>query len=36
MGKSKKFKSKFDPLGSYTGVYIEDGAELPVQDADDL
>ena len=25
----------FDPLGSYTGVVLEDG-EQPVQDADDL
>ncbi len=35
--KSKKdnFKSKNDPLGSYTGTgLVED--EMPVQDADDL
>ena len=30
-----KFKSKNDPLGSYTGVPSED-FETPVQDADDL
>lgn len=34
--KKKKFKSRFDYLGSYTGNYSEDPHELPVQDADDL
>lgn len=32
--KKKKFKSKNDPLGSYTGTPI-DGL-IPEQDADDL
>lgn len=29
-------KSNFDPLGSYTGIYISGEYEEPVQDADDL
>ena len=33
--KKKKFQSKTDPLGSYTGV-PENPYEEPVQDADDL
>ena len=33
--KKKKFQSKTDPLGSYTGV-PENPYEQPVQDADDL
>ena len=31
-----KLKSKFDPLGSYTGSYIAGEYEEPVQDVDDL
>lgn len=33
--KTKKFVSRFDPNGSYTGSAIEPD-EKPVQDADDL
>ncbi len=33
--KKKKFQSKTDPLGSYTGV-PENPYETPIQDADDL
>ena len=33
---SQKLKSKFDPLGSYTGSYIASEYEEPVQDVDDL
>lgn len=33
---SQKLKSKFDPLGSYTGSYIAGEYEEPVQDVDDL
>ena len=33
--KKKAFKSKEDPLGSYTGTSLI-GDEAPVQDADDL
>ncbi len=33
--KKTKYKSRYDPLGSYTGVSI-DKNEKPVQDADDL
>ena len=32
----KVMKSKFDPLGSYTGTDAFDKYEKPVQDADDL
>lgn len=34
--KGAKMSSREDVLGSYTGVYTEDGYEVPVQDADDL
>ena len=33
---TQKLKSKFDPLGSYTGRYIAGEYEEPVQDVDDL
>ena len=33
---SQMFESNFDPLGSYTGNYLSDEYEKPVQDADDL
>ncbi len=33
--KKTKYKSNYDPLGSYTGVSIDKG-EKPVQDVDDL
>ena len=32
----KVMKSKFDPLGSYTGTEFCDEYEKPVQDADNL
>ncbi len=36
MGSKKtKYKSRYDPLGSYTGVSF-DKDEKPVQDVDDL
>ena len=35
MKKRKKFQSKTDPLGSYTGV-PENPTDPPQQDADDL
>lgn len=34
MKKKKKFVSKNDPLGAYTGSPID--GEKPIQDADDL
>lgn len=34
--KGAKMSSQEDVLGSYTGVYTENGYEVPVQDADDL
>lgn len=34
--KSAKMQSKFDALGSYTGVEFGNEHEKPVQDADDL
>ena len=33
---AQNLKSKFDPLGSYTGSYIAGEYEEPVQDVDDL
>ncbi len=32
----ENLKSKFDPLGSYTGNYLTGEYEEPVQDVDDL
>lgn len=34
--KRKKFKSNYDPLGSYTGQSVDGEYEKPIQDADDL
>lgn len=34
--KEENLKSKFDPLGSYTGNYLTGEYEDPVQDVDDL
>ena len=34
--KEENLKSKFDPLGSYTGNYLTGEYEEPVQDVDDL
>lgn len=34
--RNKKFKSNYDPLGSYTGQNANDRYEKPIQDADDL
>ena len=34
--KEEVLKSKFDPLGSYTGSYLTGEYEEPVQDVDDL
>ena len=34
--KTANNKSKFDVLGSYTGVDAQNEYELPTQDADDL
>ncbi len=36
MKKNKKFKSNYDPLGSYTGQPADGKYEKPIQDADDL
>jgi hypothetical protein len=36
MKKKIKMKSKFDTMGSYTGVDIDDKYAKPIQDADDL
>lgn len=34
--KKRKMASSFDPLGSYTGNYLDGVYEEPVQDVDDL
>ncbi len=34
--KKTKYKSSYDPLGSYTGISNSDAFEKPVQDVDDL
>ena len=36
MKKNKTFKSKYDPLGSWTGECLDDKYEKPIQDVDDL
>lgn len=33
---TEKIASPFDPLGSYTGSFLTEEYEEPIQDADDL